>query len=218
MTLPVQARSTDTRRRLIEAGIVAFSQRGHDAVNLTSDVLEPAGVSVGSFYHQFADKTELLIAILDEAADERLRAVVPSTPARTERRSLESDIGEAVERFFVSLDDEGHLWRIQVRERANTEPRIQERIRRGRVTWRTGISRIIAPHNRRDDDALALAVEMIVALCVGLIATYLDLTPEQRSARRRSLPAQVASFICDGIRPMIGAPGRSSARPVQRGR
>ena len=57
---PRQARSAETRRKLLDAGFEAFAAKGHDGVNLVEDVLEPAGISIGSFYHQFADKTELL--------------------------------------------------------------------------------------------------------------------------------------------------------------
>ena len=63
-----QPRSAEvTRRKILDAGTRAFADKGLDGTNLVRDVLEPAGVSVGSFYHQFADKTELLIVLLDEA-------------------------------------------------------------------------------------------------------------------------------------------------------
>ena len=153
MSPSVQARALETRARLIEAGRTAFSLRGHDAVNLTTDILEPAGVSVGSFYHQFADKTELLVAVLDEAAQDRKNLTVLLEPGGP-RSSLEADLSRAVERFFVSLDDGARLWRIQVRERNNTEPRIRQRILDSRRAWQHEITKVIEPHNRRDEPAL----------------------------------------------------------------
>ena len=38
-----------TRARLIEAGRRAFARKGLAGTKLTQDILEPAGVSVGSF-------------------------------------------------------------------------------------------------------------------------------------------------------------------------
>ena len=201
----IQTRSSDTRARLLAAGRVAFSERGHDAVNLTSDILKPAGVSVGSFYHQFADKTELLIAILDVAATQR-KATVFNSGTTQRRRSFDADIADLVNRFFDSLDDNGHLWRIQVRERTNTHPQIRDRILAGRQAWATELTAAIAPHNNRDEDALAQAVELILTFCIGLIAVYIDLPAEVRAVRRETLPGQVSQFLCRGTRPLLGIP------------
>ena len=206
MSPSVQVRALETRARLIEAGRTAFSLHGHDAVNPTSDILEPAGVSVGSLYHQFADKTELLVAVLDEAAQERENLTFLLKPGDCSRSSLEEDLSRAVERFFVSLDDAGSLWRIQARERNNTDRRIRQRILEGRRAWQQEITRIIGPFNRRDQPALDVAVQLIFLVCVGLIAVYLDLPPETRATSRRTLPARVSEFLCRGVRPLLVAP------------
>jgi len=212
MSPSVQARALETRARLIEAGRTAFSLHGHDAVNPTSDILEPAGVSVGSLYHQFADKTELLVAVLDEAAQERENLTFLLKPGDCSRSSLEEDLSRAVERFFVSLDDAGSLWRIQARERNNTDRRIRQRILEGRRAWQQEITRIIGPFNRRDQPALDVAVQLIFLVCVGLIAVYLDLPPETRATSRRTLPARVSEFLCRGVRPLLVAPQHGSPK------
>ena len=66
----------ETRQRILDAARIAFAAKGHDAVNLRSDILEPAGVRVGSFYHQFTDKTALLVELLRDASVERRRQVL----------------------------------------------------------------------------------------------------------------------------------------------
>jgi AcrR family transcriptional regulator len=64
-----QGSRAQTRRRLLDVGRRAFARHGHAGVNLKEDILVPAGVSVGSFYHQFRDKTALFLAILSEHSE-----------------------------------------------------------------------------------------------------------------------------------------------------
>ena len=63
---PKQARAIRTRDRILDQAEQAFADKGFEAASLTSDILEPAGISVGSFYHQFPDKRAVLYALLDE--------------------------------------------------------------------------------------------------------------------------------------------------------
>ena len=62
------AQGAKTRSRLLEFGRKAFARRGHTGTNLKEDILLPAGVSVGSFYHQFKAKTDLFLVILRSTA------------------------------------------------------------------------------------------------------------------------------------------------------
>jgi AcrR family transcriptional regulator len=62
----------ETRRRLIEAGIELFSERGVASAP-AADIAERAGVAVGTLYLHFHDKLGLLRAILQEGAEELLR-------------------------------------------------------------------------------------------------------------------------------------------------
>ena len=76
-----------TRERLIEAGRRAFARKGLAGTKLTQDILEPAGVSVGSFYHQFKDKTDLMLAIFEQHTD-NMRALVREAHRPVPGRSL----------------------------------------------------------------------------------------------------------------------------------
>ena len=53
--MPSRSRSTDTRERLIQSGIVLFQRNGFHATGL-NEVLQDAGVPKGSFYHYFQSK------------------------------------------------------------------------------------------------------------------------------------------------------------------
>jgi TetR/AcrR family transcriptional repressor of nem operon len=53
--MPVTARSTDTRRSILDAAQRIMAHKGYSAVGL-NEVLAEAGVPKGSFYHFFASK------------------------------------------------------------------------------------------------------------------------------------------------------------------
>lgn len=59
------ARSSATRRKLISAARELFAARGYNDVG-TTEIVRAAGVTRGALYHQFADKAELLAAVVDE--------------------------------------------------------------------------------------------------------------------------------------------------------
>jgi TetR/AcrR family transcriptional repressor of nem operon len=89
--MPVTARSTDTRRSILDAAQRIMARKGYSAVGL-NEVLAEAGVPKGSFYHFFASKDafgeamlksyftgyladmDLLLARPNESAAERLMA------------------------------------------------------------------------------------------------------------------------------------------------
>lgn len=56
-----QLQSINTRKRIEDAANVCFARKG-TAYTLISDIVQEAGVSVGTFYHYFKNKDDLLIS------------------------------------------------------------------------------------------------------------------------------------------------------------
>jgi AcrR family transcriptional regulator len=87
---PQQERSRTTRRRLIEAALDSFGERGWHGVTVAG-IAERAGVSRGAAQHHFPAREDLVVAAVDllgEAQIEELRAqaaVLPSGASRIER-------------------------------------------------------------------------------------------------------------------------------------
>jgi AcrR family transcriptional regulator len=197
-TATTRRRSAEvTRRKLLEAGRVAFASLGHDGVNLQRDILAPAGVSVGSFYHQFHDKTDLLVAIIDEAS-ELGRAVM------ADRGDVSSDpvaaTRAAFARWFSTIDSGEDMVRIHMRERYNPDPRIRSVLARSRAawieTWAASFERFAGPHSSFDPHQ---AARMVMAVGMGLILAYLDAPHEDRPQLRRELLDAAVPFTIGGF-------------------
>ncbi|MDO8213795.1 TetR/AcrR family transcriptional regulator [Conexibacter sp. CPCC 206217] len=62
-------RSTTTRAALLAAARPLFAEHGFAAVG-TETIVRAAGVTRGALYHQFADKTELFVAVYEQVAQE----------------------------------------------------------------------------------------------------------------------------------------------------
>jgi AcrR family transcriptional regulator len=79
---PQQERSRTTRRRLIEAALDSFGERGWHGVTVAG-IAERAGVSRGAAQHHFPTREDLVVAAVDllgESQIEELRAQAADLP------------------------------------------------------------------------------------------------------------------------------------------
>ncbi|MFE1794730.1 TetR/AcrR family transcriptional regulator [Streptomyces sp. NPDC059517] len=67
--MPATARTTDTRRNILDAAQRIMAHKGYSAVGI-NEVLAEAGVPKGSFYHYFASKDAFGEALLRRYFDE----------------------------------------------------------------------------------------------------------------------------------------------------
>ena len=70
------AKDTDTRERILAAGIELFSGKGFHGTGL-SEILKLAGVPKGSFYHYFSSKEEFGVVLIERTRDDCLEEVRP---------------------------------------------------------------------------------------------------------------------------------------------
>ena len=66
-----QARGRATRERLLESAKELFARRGYDGTSI-GDVARAAGVGVGTVYHHFSEKREILLELLERHEGARL--------------------------------------------------------------------------------------------------------------------------------------------------
>jgi AcrR family transcriptional regulator len=65
MTVRMSAKGEDTRRRIVLAARTVLAENGHGAFT-TRNVAALGGVSHGMCHYHFADRTELLLAVIDD--------------------------------------------------------------------------------------------------------------------------------------------------------
>jgi AcrR family transcriptional regulator len=195
-----RASAEATRGRLLSAGRRAFARKGLAGTNLRDDVLGPAGVSVGSFYHQFRDKTELLLAILEEHG----RAVL--TRVREAHAPAPGLHAEDIARRSYSLvfelaEENADLLRILMRERDSDDPRVRRFLRRDRERWQRSLAddyeRLMRASGVRLD--AELAAQMILALSLGAVAHWLELPDAERPGARERWLDGLVRFTLAGL-------------------
>ncbi len=60
----MQARSEETRKRIIQVAVRLFSDHGYDSAGV-AEICEAADVSKGAFYHHFETKHEIFMGLLN---------------------------------------------------------------------------------------------------------------------------------------------------------
>lgn len=60
----MQARSEETRSHILEAALRRFANHGYNGASV-EEICSDAGVSKGAFYHHFASKQAIFLALLD---------------------------------------------------------------------------------------------------------------------------------------------------------
>jgi TetR/AcrR family transcriptional regulator, fatty acid metabolism regulator protein len=82
-----RTRTTDKRRRILDAAVRVFARKGYFAARV-SDVAKKAGVADGTIYLYFRSKEEILVRLFDEVMSEHVgqaREAVRALPSATER-------------------------------------------------------------------------------------------------------------------------------------
>lgn len=190
----VPGRAAATRARLVATARAAFAARGYDGTNLVGDVLEPAGVSAGSFYHQFRSKSDLYAAVVADAAA-GWEAPLESLAEAHDVDDLREAALETFRAIFAVVDAHEDLVRMQMRDRDHPDPMVCKPLRALRAGWVATVARL---YERLAADPAA-AAEMTVALTTGAIAIYLDTPADERRATGRRLVRNLTTFTLGGM-------------------
>lgn len=210
------AQGARTRSQLLEYGRRAFARRGHAATNLKEDILLPAGISVGSFYHQFQDKTDLFLAILEEHGVTFRRMIHDANRPR-DGMDQEQIARQSFETAFGIAENNADLVHIMLRERESEDERVRQFLREGRRGWTQGLVadyRVMLGERKVADKELEMAAEIVQSMTFGVIVHFLGLSPEEQRRERSRLLDGLVRFSLGGLSALFGAAATSRRRPI----
>lgn len=178
---PKQARAIRTRERILEQAELAFAAKGFEAASLTSDILEPAGISVGSFYHQFGDKRAVLHAVLAERHP--WRELSGSLVVAAEQPTFAASVHAAMTTMLDDIERRPATWSIHFREMCSADPDVRELIAQSWSTWEDSILAVFDRWTPRRAGRSAFAI----AGLSGVLRRYLDGSSDTRREVRDDL-------------------------------
>ncbi|MEI3848476.1 MULTISPECIES: TetR/AcrR family transcriptional regulator [unclassified Microbacterium] len=125
-----------TRQKLLDAAAEVFAELGLDAASVEA-ICERAGFTRGAFYSNFETKDELMLALTERVAGEKIEAVAERvTELQSRGENLEA--GALVRQLLdVAFDrKQGILLTSEIRTRAMRDPRLAETY----VAWQQGMA------------------------------------------------------------------------------
>jgi AcrR family transcriptional regulator len=115
----LRAQGRETVRKLLEAGIIEFEERGFVGVRV-DDVVKRAGISHGTFYLYFANKEDLFKALLRDALHD-MEVVAGDFPVVTSDKTGLAVLRQWVRKFSAAYAAHGTVLRTLVSANAPME-------------------------------------------------------------------------------------------------
>lgn len=109
MTPPISRRRRETRRRLIEAALEVFAERGFGS-STVDQVCERAGFTKGAFYSNFAALDELFLAVWEQRSAQMLADVEALLAGRMHSRV--DSIRDIVEQVLETIPVDDKWYRL----------------------------------------------------------------------------------------------------------
>ncbi|WP_410640187.1 TetR/AcrR family transcriptional regulator [Amycolatopsis sp. lyj-346] len=181
---PQQERSRTTRRRLVEAALDSFGERGWHGVTVAG-IAERAGVSRGAAQHHFPAREDLVVAAVDllgEAQIDELRAQAADLPSGASRieRVVEMVLNLYTGRLFRAALQ---LWSVAATDEALRDVLVPLEARVGREAHRVTVELLGVDESRPGVRELVQAT-LDLARGLGLANLLTDDTRRRRQIVR----------------------------------
>ncbi|WP_036465819.1 TetR/AcrR family transcriptional regulator [Mycolicibacterium iranicum] len=161
-----RANGEQSRERILDAATEVATERGYDGTTI-SLVSKKSGLPPTSIYWHFADKDDLIAAVIERSFARWLAAL--DLPGGDALRDRVKEIGPQVAKALLDAPDFIRLGLMLALERRPIEPRAREmflRVRDEAFRRFSDIVRGLAPH--LDDDGVRLITTYAIAGADGL--------------------------------------------------
>jgi len=165
------AKSTDTRSRILEAGSEAIVAKSFNGCGL-NEILAAAGVPKGSFYHYFKSKEDFGVAVVDHAAEQHVASMRAFLEDRTDPPL------ERVEAFFEMVrdcfaesggaDNECIISKFAL-EAAQCSDSIRAAVRRSFAKWSAVLAAALREAQERGDLAANVRPEQVADFLINFL-------------------------------------------------
>ncbi len=192
----VQARAKATRLQILRQAEVAFAENGFDGASLTADILDPAGVSVGSFYHQFENKREVLFTLLEWRLEERRAGAMQALD--TSESTWGAMLLAAMLAFFDDIDRHPNTWAIQFRELQSPDLQIRAAMIGDRQKWEDTAAQMLERFAGVSSSPNLRSVACVASICLNNVLREYSAASDEERVGFRERVLQPAVELCVG--------------------
>mgnify|MGYP000450795120 CR=1 FL=1 len=168
-----------TRRQIIDAAFGQLSsERSFSNLSLR-EVAKEAGLAPTSFYRHFSDMNELGLTLVDEAGL-TLRQLMRQARQRIEKGG--SVIKISVYTFMEFIENNGHVFRLLLRERSGTSADFRAAVNREISYFTVELSDYLQQANNIDAEIAYLQANAAVTIVFSAGSDALDADKKEREA------------------------------------
>jgi AcrR family transcriptional regulator len=191
--VPRQERSRQMVERIVAAGRVVLVRHGYDAFS-TNRVADAAGVSPGSLYQYFPDKTAILDVVVDRYWDEVAESVAASLSSHLGEAGVPM-IREVSDALIAALEADRTLLRVVAEQLPLARSRARREALEKRVRELLAAYLLVRPEASSRPDP-GVAAWMIVLAVENLAMRWvLDQPPIDRAVVIEEMTVLVAGYL-----------------------
>lgn len=175
------------RRRplILDAALEVFSERGYAGTTMQS-VADAAGVTKPVVYDSFANRDELLLALLAREEQHLVLSIMAALPADPTVGTPEEHVLEGLTAFLETAAKSPHSWRIVFGAQYGAAPVVANRVRAARAFLVEGLRLTLVqslPGVTEPDANLPVLAELLASMTEScarmLVVDGTDRTPAQ---------------------------------------
>ncbi|MBN2371967.1 MAG: TetR/AcrR family transcriptional regulator [Vicinamibacteria bacterium] len=187
--LPRQPRAHETVKAILQAAAKLIAEQGF-ALMTTNKIAERAGVSIGSLYQYFPNKTAILTSLLEEH-QAGIQPVIEQSMRELEDPKLA--FSEAIRRLFVRLLEKHAVHPRLNRVLAEEVPRTRRAIALDRHNEEAYVNRVVEILRKRRDTRVAhpIAMAHILFQATQALTRWLAHTPPEIHIREACIDEAV---------------------------